>query len=63
MNITELSREQLIRLKQAYLFERAIRNNESISYDDLMAADDDIPDDVIISEYGWVDFKAEDFWQ
>lgn len=70
MDVTELSREQLVELKQNYLCSLADSGDYSdvfdthyigISYSDLANADDIVPDDVIFDNYSGVVFCDDDF--
>lgn len=70
MDVTELSREQLVELKQNYLCSLADSgdynevfdvNYVGISYSDLANADDIVPDDVVFDNYGGVVFCDDDF--
>lgn len=70
MKVTELTREQLIQLKQRYLtiladegsFAEVVgRDYDEPSYGDLADADNIVPDDVVLREYEYVDFVEEDF--
>ena len=53
----ELTREQLIELKQRYYTER----NENVSYGELADIDNLVSDNEIFEEYGDITFVAEDF--
>ena len=57
MSIKELTREQLIELKQRYYTER----NENVSYGELADIDNLVSDNEIFEEYGDITFVAEDF--
>lgn len=65
MDVTELSREQLVELKQNYLCSLADSGDCSevfdVSYSDLLNADDIVPDDVIFDNYCGVIFCDDDF--
>lgn len=62
MNVNELSREQLVELKQNYLCELADkRNGEGVSYGELASADELVSDDEIFDYYSGTDFVTEDF--
>lgn len=70
MDVTELSREQLVELKQNYLCSLADSGDYSevfdvnyigVSYSDLLNADDIVPDDVIFDNYCGVIFCDDDF--
>ena len=58
MSVYELSKNQLIELKQNYLFKR----DENISYDKLLDADIIVSDEEIFNEYGNVEFSEDDFF-
>lgn len=57
MSVKELTREQLIELKQRYYTER----NENVSYGELADIDNLVSDNEIFEEYGDITFVAEDF--
>lgn len=70
MDVTELSREQLVELKQNYLYSIADCGNYSEvlnvdynepSYSDLLNADDIVPDDVAFDYYSGLIFYDDDF--
>lgn len=65
MTVTELNRGQLIQLKQLYL-EEYLNNwadeNEPISYNDIINADEIIPDETIFEVYSGTFFTEDDFW-
>lgn len=58
MTVRELSRNQLIELKQNYL----TQNNESISQGELANADDIVSDETIFNQYEGVRFTEDDFF-
>lgn len=58
MSVYELSKNQLIELKQNYLCEV----QENVSYGELCDADDIISDEEIFNEYGNVEFSEDDFF-
>ena len=71
MLVQELSREQLIELKQRYLTQLAEEGNyaavlvvdyDEPSYNDLANADEIVPDDVIFVAYEDTDFTSDDFF-
>lgn len=71
MNVQDLSREQIVELKQAYLTRLADEGTFAevldVDYDepscsDLANADDIVPDDVIFEEYDGTDFVDDDFF-
>ena len=57
MSVYELSKNQLIELKQNYLCE--VQKN--VSYGELCDADNIISDEEIFQAYGCTDFSSEDF--
>ena len=57
MKVKELSREQLIELKQNYLSTL----NEDCSYDDLADADNKVSDEEIFEVFGFTEFVPDDF--
>ena len=57
MSVKELTREQLIELKQRYYTER----NENVSYGELADVDNWVSDNEIFEEYGYITFVEEDF--
>lgn len=57
MSVKELTREQLIELKQRYYTER----NENVSYGELADIDNLVSDNEIFEEYEHITFVAEDF--
>ena len=58
MSVYELSKNQLIELKQNYLCE--VQKN--VSYGELCDADNIISDEEIFNEYGNVEFSEDDFF-
>ena len=58
MSVYELSKNQLIELKQNYLCE--VQKN--VSYGELCNADNIISDEEIFNEYGNVEFSEDDFF-
>ena len=58
MSVKELTREQLIELKQRYYTER----NENVSYGELADIDNLVSDNEIFEEYGDITFVEEDFF-
>ena len=71
MEIRELTAEQRIELKQAYMYRLADqgvfaevvgRDYDEPSYEDLARADDIVPDDVIEREFEGVEFCDDDFF-
>ena len=61
MTVYELSRDQLIELKQNYL-SLWIDGYEPVSYDVLMDADELIPDETIFEAYEGTIFTEDDFF-
>lgn len=70
MQVNELTREQLIEVKQRYLTQLADDGNyaevvgvdyDEPSYHDLANADEIVPDDVIFRNYEGVNFTDDDF--
>ena len=57
MSVYELSKNQLIELKQNYLCE--VQKN--VSYGELCDADNIISDEEIFQAYSCMDFSSEDF--
>ena len=57
MGVKDLTREQLIELKQRYYTER----NENVSYGELADIDNLVSDNEIFEEYGHITFVEEDF--
>ena len=58
MSVYELSKNQLIELKQHYLCEV----QENVSYGELCDADDIVSDEEIFSEYRNFEFSEDDFF-
>ena len=58
MDIHELDSDQLLQVKQSYLCER----NESVSYNDLVNADELVSDETIFNEYANTVFTEDDFF-
>ena len=61
MTVHELSRDQLVELKQNYL-SLWIDGPEPVSYDVLMDADELIPDETIFETYEGTIFTDDDFF-
>ena len=57
MSVYELSKNQLIELKQYYLCEV----QENVSYGELCDADDIVSDEEIFQAYSCTDFSSDDF--
>ena len=66
MNVTELSSEQLIELKQAYLMELedcdGYEDSVGVSCGELIDADELVSDDIIFDKYAGTIFTDDDFW-
>ena len=71
MTVYDLTREQLIQLKQHYMVELAdcgeFAEAMGVDYDapswgDMFDADELIPDEVILEHYDCFDFVEDDFW-
>ncbi len=56
-SVSELSRDELIELKQAYLCE----TQYSVSWGELVYADEIVDDTIILDYYGDISFVCEDF--
>ena len=70
MLVTELSREQLVELKERYLVlladegffaEVVQRDYDAPSYDDMANADAIVPDEAVFREFEGVNFTSDDF--
>lgn len=68
MRISELSREQLVELKQNYLTQldnegtlEEVAGIKSLGWSDLADADSIVPDDVIFENYENTEFSDDDF--
>lgn len=66
MYVTELNRDQLNELKQAYLCELAdcgeLEEVVGVSYNELADADEIVPDNVIFEHYQDIVFSEDDFF-
>ena len=71
MEVQELSKDQMLELKQSYLTKLADEGSyaeildvdyDEPSYWDLAHADEIVPDEVIFREYEGVDFVPDDFF-
>lgn len=71
MDVRDLSREQLVELKERYLTQLADEGTfaevlgvdyDAPSYWDMANADEIVPDDVIYRQYEGVDFVKDDFF-
>lgn len=63
MTVSELNRDQIIELKQNYLtqyFDEC--EDRGVSWRELAAADEIVPDSVIHENYGHYDFTDDDFF-
>ncbi len=58
MGFKDLSREQIIQLKQRLYCEK----NENVSYGELVDIDNLVSDDEVKNEYGDIMFVEEDFF-
>ena len=58
MSVKDLTREQLIELKQRYYTER----NENVSYGELADIDNLVSDNEVFEEYEHITFVEEDFF-
>lgn len=68
MRVDELSRQQLIELKQAYLTQlddsgelEEVLGCDSLSYSDLVNADDIVSDTLVLEHYEGMEFSEDDF--
>ena len=59
MNVTELSREELMELKSRYYTEHI---NENASYGELADIDSLVSDNVIFTVFAGVEFRDDDFF-
>lgn len=62
MTVYELSREQIIELKQAYITEKNNEINAGTSYDELANCDELISDKEIFLHYECYSFDKDDFF-
>ena len=67
MNVTELTREQLIELKERYITEcyenwADEEDIEECSWGELADADNTVPDSRVLEVYGGYDFTYDDFF-
>jgi len=63
MKVTELSRDELIELKQRYLMEKREEEHEDEpSYGELANVDELISDDEVYAEFDYIDFEKDDFF-
>ena len=61
MTIQDLSRDQLVELKQAYISGQNSEKNCGTSYGELADADKIVPDSEIFALFGDVEFSVDDF--
>lgn len=61
MKVTELSRDQIIELKQTLLTDRNNAQGKGISYGELAEADTLVSDEEVFEGYAGVDFTDDDF--
>jgi len=61
MKVTELSRAQMVELKQRIIEERNERNGEGTSYGELADADAIVSDEEVVAAYGDTEFTPDDF--
>lgn len=62
MEVKDLSRDQLIELKQALLSQRYDSKGESPSYGELADVDELISDEEIFAAYAGTSFSEDDFF-
>jgi hypothetical protein len=62
MTVYELSRDQLIELKQAYITEKNDEVGEGTSWGELADADELVDDKEIFAAYECYDFVNDDFF-
>ena len=62
MKVKDLTREQLIQLKQHYLTELRIKEGTGVSFAELAEADNLVSDEVIFKEYARITFTDDDFY-
>ena len=58
LKVTDLNREQLISLKQDYIFMK----QDCVSWDEYLHADEIISDEEVKEKFRGVLFTEEDFW-
>ena len=61
MNVRELSKDQLLELKQSILTERNYANGEGTSYGELAEADSLVSDEEVFAMYDGTVFSDDDF--
>lgn len=62
MTVCELTKEQMLELKQQYLTGHLLEvEGRSPSYGELAAADEIVPDWIIFNQYGGTIFSPDDF--
>lgn len=57
MNVEELTRDQIVELKQSYL----CSGGENVSYGELAGADDSVSDSTVFEVYSGIVFTDGDF--
>ena len=63
MNVTELSRDELIELKEYYMYELADEGEiDWHSWGEIAAADEIIPDETVFEHYAAICFTEDDFF-
>lgn len=61
MDISQLNKEQIANLKQAYLMQHNEEVGKGISYEELANADNLISDEIIYEAYAGYNFSEDDF--
>ena len=61
MKVTELTRDQLVELKEKYLVDWYDRLGQCPSWEELASADSTVADYVIFDIYAGIDFVPDDF--
>ena len=61
MSVFELTREQIVELKQTHLMFHDDEEHD-VSYGELFAADELVSDITVFDEFGGYDFGADDFF-
>lgn len=62
MTVYELSRSQIVELKQALLEKRYADSGLGVSYDELANADRLVSDDAVIEAFAGATFSEDDFF-
>ncbi|MBR5180805.1 MAG: hypothetical protein IKW88_00965 [Clostridiales bacterium] len=62
MKVKDLTRDQLIQLKQHYLTELRISEGTRVSFAEIAEADSLVSDEVIFKEYARITFTEDDFY-